>query len=671
MSKPLLLEIGFEELPAVPLLKELQNIEQKFATVLIKHGFNANFDFYYTPRRFAFYFQNIAESGADEEVEFFGPPTAVAYKDGVATKAYESFLSKNDLKADDVSMSVKDGKECLYAKKLKKGAMLEEVLGIMLGEFLSSLTFGKTMLWGSRSDGFIRPIRWLVALHGVAVLKAELFGVPSGDTTFGHRQHSFDGIKIESADSYFDTLQKLGVQVCADARRKIVLDGIADIEQNRGVQVQVDEDLLNEVIAITEHPTALFGSFEEEFLQVAPEIIITSMKENQRYFPVFRDGKLSNGFVVVSNALTDDFYHIIKGNERVLRARLSDALFFWKNDLSKRLNPEPLANIVFAHGLGSVYDKCLREADIAVELGKAWGIKNLEDLKTAMHLSKADLLSEAVGEFGELQGVMGHYYAKNDGYSEEIASAIEEHYLPKGEDSALPSSLFCATAAISAKLDSVMTLFSGGMIPSGSKDPFALRRAAYGIVRVVLEFNLPFDIRTKVGEFAHLYKPFDTTLVEEFMLDRIYQLFAQINPSIVKAVIDSGERDILALAEKIEALDVVSRRDGFRENFSTFKRVANISKDIELDKLGAINVSLFENEYEKALHDKFSHINAQAGSYFDTLTALFELKGVLDTFFDNCMVNADDENVRTNRKNLIGSIYASFKHIADIKEISL
>jgi glycyl-tRNA synthetase beta chain len=671
MSNPLLLEIGFEELPAIPLLKELGNIRQKFTAVLQKYGFETGFDFYYTPRRFAFYLEHFHDCGADEEVEFFGPPTAVAYKEGSPTKAYESFLTKNSLKPDDISIATKDGKECLYAKKLKKGAKIADVLSVAVGEFLSSLTFGKSMLWGDRSEGFIRPVRWLVALHGDQVVPAEIFGVHSGAITYGHRQRSFNGICIDNSKNYFDVTEKSGVQVCADNRRKTVLQGIADIEQRNGVQVQIDVNLLDEVVAITEYPTALFGSFEEEFLQVAPQIIITSMKENQRYFPVFRDGKLTNGFVVVSNALTDDFDKIIQGNERVLRARLSDALFFWKNDLSKRLDPAPLANIVFAHGLGSVYDKCVREADIAVGLGEAWGVKNIEDLKTAMHLSKADLISDAVGEFGELQGVMGRYYAKNDGYSDEIALAIEEHYLPKGEDSALPSSLFCATAAISAKLDSVMTLFSGGMIPSGSKDPFALRRAAFGIVRVVLEFNLPFDIKTVVSKFARLYKPFNASLVEDFLLDRVYQLFSQINPSIVKAVIDSGERDILALAEKIESLDIISRREGFRENFSTFKRVANISKDIDLVSLGAIDAGLFENEHEKALYDKFAHINAQEGSYFDTLGALFELRVWLDAFFDNCMVNAEDERIRANRKNLIGAIYASFKQIADIKEISL
>lgn len=669
MSKPLLIEIGFEELPAIPLLKELQNISTKFHNAIKSKGFHQQFEFFYTPRRFVFFCDNMPGVGADEEVEFFGPPVAVAFKDSTPTKAYDSFLSKNSLAQEDVKTAQKDGKECLYASKTKTGAMLSDVIESVLNDFLGSLVFGKSMLWGSRSDGFIRPIRWLVVMHGDEVLPAVVYDVASSNSTFGHRQHSFEPLSIANAKSLPSVLSSSGVEMMQDVRKNLVLEQIDFLEKQHLVSVEVDSALLAEVVAITENPTVLLGYYEPEFLQVAPEIIITSMKENQRYFPVFKDGKLYNAFVVVSNAKCDDFTSVVKGNERVLKARLSDALFFWNNDLSKRLTPELLKNIVFVNGLGSVYDKSMREAEIAEGLGKLWGLKNLEDIKSAMHLSKADLVTEAVGEFGELQGVMGRYYAKNDGYSSEIATAIEEHYLPKGEDSSLPSSLFSATCAIASKLDSIMALFSIGMIPTGSKDPLALRRAAYGIVRVVLEFNLNFSIRQVVLQFSSLYKTFDLSTVEEFMLDRVYQLFTLINPSIVKAVIDSGERDILALAEKIEALDVVSKREGFRENFSTFKRVANISKDVIVSESSVVRIELFENEHEKKLYDKFSSIG-DAGSYFDTLNSLFGLKSELDAFFENCMVNAEDLKVRDNRKTLVGLIYASFRKIADIKEIA-
>jgi glycyl-tRNA synthetase beta chain len=361
---------------------------------------------------------------------------------------------------------------------------------------------------------------------------------------------------------------------------------------------------------------------------------------------------------------------VIKGNERVLKARLSDALFFWENDLAKRLNPEPLKNIVFAHGLGSVYDKSMREAEIAQELGVSWGVKNIEDIKTAMHLAKADLLSDVVGEFGELQGIIGRYYAKNDGYSDEIATAIMEHYLPKGEDSQLPSSIFSATCAIASKFDSMLALFSVNMIPTGSKDPFALRRAGFGIIRIAMEFNLSFDISVIIKKFSHLYKPFDTSKLEEFLLDRIYQLFGEINSSIVSSVIASGDRDIISIAKKVEALDILSKRDGFRDNFSTFKRVANISKDFDIGAIGTVDTTVFENHFERALYEKFENCKNQSGSYFDELHRLFDLKHELDLFFDNCMVNADDLKIRENRKNLIAGIYNSFRKIADIKEIS-
>jgi len=670
MSKPLLIEIGFEELPAIPLLGELPNISTKFHNSLKSKGFLAKFDFFYTPRRFVFFSTDVAENGIDEEVEFFGPPLTVAYKDTVPTKAYESFLVKNSLTADDVKTIQKDGKECLYAKKLKKGDSLEASIGLVLQEFLDSLVFGKTMLWASRSDGFIRPIRWLVTLYGSDILQAEVFGVSSKNETYGHRQYSFDAIRFDDFATYFRVIKDAGVEINQDLRRERVLAEIGEIENKNGIVIEIDHDLLAEVVAITENPKALLGSFDAEFLQVAPEIIITSMRENQRYFPVFKDGKLFNGFVVVSNAVSDDFTRVVKGNERVLRARLSDALFFWKNDLARRLNPDPLKNIVFVNGAGSVYDKCMREADIAVELGNLWGIKNIEDLKTAMHLSKADLVTDAVGEFGELQGVIGKYYAKNDGYSDEIATAIMEHYLPKGEDSELPSSIFSATAAIASKLDSIMALFSLGMIPSGSKDPFALRRAGFGIVRIVIEFNLNFNIAQVVSRFKSFYREFDSLKVESFLVDRVYQLFSEVNPSIITAVIASGERDILAIAEKVEALSILSRRDGFRENFSTFKRVANISKDFDLNSVGSVDESLFENEYENELFIEFKNAIGNQGSYYDELHALFGLKIKLDSFFDNCMVNADDPKIRENRKNLVSTIYVAFRKIADIKEIA-
>lgn len=671
MSNPLLIEIGFEELPAIPLLRELPNITDKFHASFAAFGFESNFKFYYTPRRFAFYCDAVPECGSDEEVEFFGPPLVVAFKDGQKTKAYDSFLAKNGLEESEVSTAIKDGKESLYAKKLKVGNRLADIVSEAIDVFLRSLVFGKTMLWGGRSDGFIRPLRWLVVMHGAKKLDAEVFSVTSGCFSYGHRQFSFDQIVIDSADGYFEQMRSAGVEIDQNSRKSIVLDQIAAIEKENGLSVEVDSDLLAEVVAITEHPKALLGGFDEQFLKVAPEIIITSMRENQRYFPLFKDGQLFNGFVVVSNAFSDDTQKVVRGNERVLKARLSDALFFWQNDLSKRLDPEPLKSIVFAAGLGSVYDKSMREATIAESLGELWGVKNIEDIKTAMHLAKADLLSEVVGEFGELQGVIGRYYAKNDGYSDEISTAIMEHYLPKGEDSALPSSLFSATCAIASKLDTVFALFSANMIPTGSKDPFALRRAAFGIVRIIIEFNLNFDIAQVISKFAHLYKPYDSSKVEQFMLDRVHQLFGEINSSIIASVVVSGERDVLAMAEKIEALDVLSKRDGFRDNFSTFKRVANISKDFDLNSIGAVDGSLFENQYEKALYDKFEACKNQTGSYFDELHRLFDLKAELDQFFDNCMVNAEDLKIRENRKNLIASIYSAFRKIADIKEISL
>lgn len=438
-----------------------------------------------------------------------------------------------------------------------------------------------------------------------------------------------------------------------------------------------------EVVAITEYPKALMGSFEERFLRLPPEVIITSMKENQRYFPVFKDGKLSNHFIVVSNAISDDYELIVKGNEKVLRARLSDALFFLDNDLKNGLSFEGLKDLVYLDGLGSVFDKELREKQIASFLAKKYHALLKEQNPTmesakletlinrAILLSKSDLLSEMVYEFTELQGLMGYYYAKAFNEEEVVCMALKEQYLPKSEESDLPSSLFSSIIALSYKLDSLIALFSINKIPTGTKDPYALRRAVNGVIKIVLDQNIAFDIKEDLKALSSHYKPFELDILESFFLERIYQFF-DVNPSIVKAVISSGERDIVKLSAKIKALSSVVLGEDFKEAFSTFKRIANIIKSLDMQEKMEVDVTLFETAYETQLFNAFSGvIEVEYQSFEENLDALFGLKPHIDAFFDNVMVNTEVLHVRKNRQNLIASIYNAFKAIADIKEISI
>ena len=682
MVKPLLIEIGVEELPAVPFLKELPNIEKKWLNILEKYALTSEFEFYYTPRRLTLWHREFPLSQEDKEEEIFGAPLSVAYKDGEPTPAATGFAKKCGVDLSEIKTASKGGKEVLYYKKSIKGKASNTLLGNMVEEFLSSLNFGKSMRWGSLNKSFIRPIRWVSAMLGDEKISFEIFGLNSSNITYPHRSISYEPISYNFAGDYFKVIEEGGVVLYPKKRKETILKQFREIEEENGISIEVDEELLAEVVAITEYPKALIGSFDEEFLRLPSEVIITSMKEHQRYFPVFKDGKITNRFIVVSNAISDDYALIVRGNEKVLRARLSDGLFFYDNDLKNGLGIEGLKDVVYLDGLGSVFDKVLRERSVALYLEEKYkdelltrtkkDEKNLsETLHKAIMLSKADLLSEMVYEFTELQGLMGYYYAKAAGEDEYVALAIKEQYLPNSEDSELPSNLFSSIIALSNKLDSLLALFSIGKIPTGTKDPFGLRRAVNGIIKIVLEQNIKFDIKEDLKALSANYAPFEFEKLENFFIERIYQFF-DANPSVIKAVLSSGERDLSQIAKKIEALKSIVNSSDFKEVFSTFKRVANIIKDVDTKKELHVDEKLFETKEESELFDEFNQrASKNYASYEEKLDALFGLKPQIDNFFDNVMVNAKDENIKTNRQNLIALIYKEFKSIADIKEITI
>jgi len=672
MFKPLLIEIGVEELPAIPLLKELQNIEKKYLAILEKHNLISEFEFYYTPRRLVIYHAEFATAQEDSVEEFFGAPLAVAYKDGEATKAAHGFAKKCGVSLEELSTAEKNGKEVLYYKKDVKGQKSATLLPEIINTWLKSLEFGKSMRWGSLQESFIRPIRWINVQLGDELVPMNLYGVASAKKTFVHRIANFDALEVADIKSYFETLKNGGVTLFQDMRALKIKNDIQNIEKEHSVNVEIDEDLFAEVVAITENPTALLGSFDEKFLELPPEVIITSMKEHQRYFPVFKDGKLVNKFVVVSNALTDDFSEVIAGNERVLRPRLADGLFFWENDLKNGLSTQGLEKITFFKGLGSVADKIQREAKIASLLFDKFAIDaNKEDLQRAVELAKADLMSEMVYEFTELQGIMGYYYTLKAGESEAVALAIKEQYLPEGEESPLPSTPLSAIVAMSLKLDTLLALFSINEIPTGSRDPFALRRAVNGLVRIVNKFGFKFDIQKDLQELAQNYDGIDFEKLEAFILERIKRYY-KVNPSIIEAVLASGERELLALGQKIEILDNLANSEGFGDVTSTFKRVANITKDMDLSKSLHVEESLLQEDAEKALYSAYKEvISKEYANLEEKLDALLGLKPQLDAFFENVMVNAEDEALKNNRKALVASIYKSILEFADIAKVSI
>ncbi|AWK60979.1 glycyl-tRNA synthetase subunit beta [Helicobacter cinaedi PAGU611] len=691
---PLLIEILTEELPALPLLKELPHIIQKWQSIAKKHNVSSTPTLYYTPRRLVLYEEGFLAHTPDSLIESYGPPLSIAYIDGDKTKglskAGESFYKKNNLPLEqELETRIKDNKEVLYYAITQKGVETSSLLESMVVEWLHSLQFGKSMFWGDVEQGFIRPVRNILILLGEQSICVNAFNRHFGKQaqTFVHRDVSFEPFKITSIEQYFDTLQKNFVILSQDKRKELILSQIAELESAHKIQVEIDTDLLNEIVAITEYPQAAYGSFDSSFLALPSEVIITSMKENQRYFATYKDSVLHNGFVLVSNSTAKDLSPIVQGNQKVLKARLADAMFFYENDLKKGFTPELLEQIVFVENLGSLLDKSKRESALANALLESFApaldsIDMPKDearqiLTQATKYAKADLLTEMVYEFTELQGVMGYYYAKNFCFHPLVALAIKEQYLPTGEDSALPSHILSAILALSIKLDNIFALFSIDKIPSGSKDPFALRRAANGVIKIINHYDLDFDLLSDMPRLyqAGGYKISDMKRIEQFFIERLEGAL-KINLSIIRSVLKArvNNKRVLNLKNIIrnaKALNAFFEKSDKQALVSLFRRVANILSD-EI-KPTHIDESLLKLPQEIALFQALKSLKSQAltADVDSQITALFSLKEPLEAFFNSVLVNDENNAIKTNRQMLVFSVHSEFLRIGDMREITL
>lgn len=688
---PLLIEILTEELPALPLLKELPHIVEKWQTIAKKHNITSSPTLYYTPRRLVLYEESFVAQSPDSLIESYGPPLSIAYVDGDKTKglskAGESFYKKNNLPLDyELDTKIKDNKEVLYYAITQSGVATSSLLESMVVEWLDSLQFGKSMFWGDVEQGFIRPVRNILILLGEQSIYVNAFNRHFGKVaqTFVHRDVSFEPLAITSIEQYFDTLEKNFVILSQHKRKELILSQIAELESNYKIQVEIDTDLLNEIVAITEYPRAAYGSFDSSFLTLPSEVIITSMKENQRYFATYKDSALHNGFVLVSNSTAKDLMPIVQGNQKVLKARLADAMFFYENDLKKGFTPELLEQIVFVDGLGSLLDKSKRESTLANALLESFAPTLETDkneakqiLAQATKYAKADLLTEMVYEFTELQGIMGYYYAKNFGMHPLVALSIKEQYLPTGEDSALPSHILSAILALSIKLDNIFALFSIDKIPTGSKDPFALRRAANGVIKIITHYDLDFDLLYDMPRLyqAGGYKPSDMQRIEQFFVERLEGML-KINPSIIRSVLNArinGKRvlNLKSIIRNAKALNAFFEKSDKQALVSLFKRVANILSD-EI-KPTHIDESLLKFPEEIALFQALKHIKSQTLTLeIDSqIAALFALKEPLEAFFNSVLVNDENNAIKTNRQMLVFSVHSEFLRIGDMREITL
>ncbi|WP_088298016.1 glycine--tRNA ligase subunit beta [Helicobacter pylori] len=698
-SDELLVEILVEELPAQALLNEYKEMPKKLHALFQKHALEVgNIEIFYTPRRLCLLVKDFPLLTQETKEEFFGPPVKIACNHQDKTQGLNAlglgFYQKLGLKDHQhFQTAFKNNKEVLYHAKIHAKEPTKDLIMPIVLEFLEGLNFGKSMRWGNVEKSFIRPIHNICVLfngENFNDIEVKEYGFKTKQATKVHRQEGFDFIQVDSPKAYFEVLEKNHVILDPKKREAKILQEIKELETKHRIIVEIDRDLLDEVVAITEYPSALLGEFDKAFLKLPSEIITTSMKENQRYFAAFNQKSqesptLYNGFIVVSNAINKDKQKIIAGNQKVLKARLSDAVFFYENDLKKPLDNAPLESVVFVQGLGTLKDKMEREAIIAEYLTQKYAPslnmpleKALELVSRAVRIAKADLLSEVVYEFSELQGIMGYYYALKQNENELVALSVKEQYLPASENAPLPSSVFSAIVALSLKLDSLFSLFSVGKIPSGSKDPFALRRLSFGLLKIVAHYGLEFDLKADLKnlfEKVGVYQSFDLEVLEKFLLERFNNLI-DCNPSIIRSVLNTSERDIVKIIQKVKALkrflDDPKNAQKKELLFSAFKRLANINKDRNPNESSEFFISLFKELQEHALFEAFNTIKTSAFESLDSkIEAYFGLHAPLEEYFKSVLVMDKDIEIQKNRKNFLWGVYQSFLEIGDIKEIAI
>ncbi|GAA8628171.1 glycine--tRNA ligase subunit beta [Helicobacter pylori] len=698
-SDELLVEILVEELPAQALLNEYKEMPKKLHALFQKHALEVgSIEIFYTPRRLCLLVKDFPLLTQETKEEFFGPPVKIACNHQDKMQWLNAlglgFYQKLGLKDHQhFQTAFKNNKEVLYHAKIHAKEPTKDLIMPIVLEFLEGLNFGKSMRWGNVEKSFIRPIHNICVLfngENFNDIEVKEYGFKTKQATKVHRQEGFDFIQVDSPKAYFEILEKNHVILDPKKREAKILQEIKELETKHRIIVEIDRDLLDEVVAITEYPSALLGEFDKAFLKLPSEIITTSMKENQRYFAAFNQKSqesptLHNGFIVVSNAINKDKQKIIAGNQKVLKARLSDAVFFYENDLKKPLDNAPLESVVFVQGLGTLKDKMEREVVIAEYLTQKYASslnmpleKALELIGRAVRIAKADLLSEVVYEFSELQGIMGYYYALKQNENELVALSVKEQYLPASENAPLPSSVFSAIVALSLKLDSLFSLFSVGKIPSGSKDPFALRRLSFGLLKIIVHYGLEFDLKADLKnlfERVDVYQSFDLEVLEKFLLERFNNLI-DCNPSIIRSVLNTNERDIVKIIQKVKALkrflDDPKNAQKKELLFSAFKRLANINKDRNPNESSEFSISLFKESQEHALFEAFNAIKTSAFESLDSkIEAYFGLHAPLEEYFKSVLVMDKDIEIQKNRKNFLWGVYQSFLEIGDIKEIAI
>ena len=686
-SADLLFELGTEELPAGEIAGMAASLSRGIVNGLKAHDLPfAEVHQFSTPRRLAVWVQSVGIKASDTENNVVGPPLSAARDDkGQWTKAAEGFARKQGLSPDDLSVVEEQGVERIAAHVSVKGAKAADVMPSIIASAVSGIPISKRMRWGRSRDEFLRPVQWLVLLLGEDIVPLELFGLSSGRESRGHRFHDDQPRPIASPGVYRDVLRDARVLVDAEERRTRIAEQVSALAQ-QGEVVALADDLLDEVTGLVEWPTALRGSFDPDFLEVPAQALISAMKTHQKYFHLndADSGDLLPTFITVSNIESRDPDAVVTGNERVIRPRLSDAAFFFANDKQSPLvsRQERLASVVFQHHLGSLLDKTQRIAGIATELASAIDA-DAEVTERAAQLSKCDLVSEMVLEFPELQGIAGAHYAQHDGEVAAVAQAIEEHYYPRFAGDRLPASAEATAVALADRLDTLVGIFGIGEPPTGSKDPFALRRASLAVVRMLIAVERPLPLidwlQSACQQHSATLSADTADAVLQYILERLASWYDEqdIHISVVRAVLATGKTDLFDIDLRVRALAAFAGSDTAEHLAAANKRVANILAKADEADGNAPDPTLFSEPAEARLQEAVTHVGAALvplmsnRDYQAALNQLAQLRGPVDDFFETVMVNAQDPDERLNRLRLLRGLRALFTELADLALLSL
>ncbi|WP_426877210.1 glycine--tRNA ligase subunit beta [Glaesserella parasuis] len=684
MTKNFLAEIGTEELPPKALKKLATAFAENVEAELNQAGLSFDkVEWFAAPRRLAVKVLGLATSQPSKEVEKRGPAVSAAFDaEGKPTKAAEGWAKGCGITVEQAERIATDKGEWLVHRAVIEGQPTKNLLVGMISNALAKLPIPKTMRWGDKTEQFVRPVHTVTLLLGDELIEGEILGIASGTTIRGHRFLGEREFQISHADQYPALLKEKG-SVVADfnERKALILAKAQEKATALGGVADIEEDLLDEVTSLVEYPNVLAAKFEERFLAVPAEALVYTMKGDQKYFPIYdKEGKLLPHFIFVSNINPEDPSKIIEGNEKVVRPRLTDAEFFFKTDLKQRLEDQlpRLETVLFQQQLGTLRDKTARIEQLAGEIAKQIGADETK-AKRAGLLSKCDLMTNMVFEFTDTQGVMGMHYARYDGEDEEVAVALNEQYMPRFAGDELPKSLVASSVALADKFDTLTGIFGIGQAPKGSADPFALRRAALGALRIIVEKNLPLDLSDLVATSAKLFgdKLTNSNVVEEvvdFMLGRFRAWYQDegIAVDVIQAVLTRRPTRPADFDARVRAVSHFRTLDSAEALAAANKRVSNILAKVEGEISSEIDRTLLVETEEKALVEQIITLQAELaplfekGEYQTALDRLAGLREVVDNFFDKVMVNAEDPKLRQNRQAILNNLRNLFLQVADI-----